>query len=275
MATGFCSILRGWAICECNEAGDEPFISFRRDSNGFRWDSTLFPAPAQWKRHPPQTAASAVYDFHYFFFDWFAAKRPDLFLLHAAAVSFPPGLVIFPSVRRAGKSTLVCELARRGLTVFCDDVLPMEIRGHSGMALGILPRLRLPLPTSAGEDYRAFVAARQGLSRWRWVYLALQDGELAPFGEMLPIAAIVALSRSPRQRPAKLSELPLAAALRAVIDRNFAEEIPPATIFDELREIAVSARCFQLDYSDVEDAAQCLVAEFGGPECPPSVRGSV
>jgi len=264
LAAGFRSILRGWSVCEADDPPDTPYLSFRRQDGRYLWNSKLVPVPSDWRKSPPRTPEQAVYEFHYYFFDWFVARYPSMFCLHAAAIDFPPGLAVFPSVQRTGKSTLATELARRRLTVFCDDVLPIEIQEHSGMALGILPRVRLPLPANATENHRAFVAERQALSSKRWAYLALKDRELAPFGAKREICAIVSLERSSQSRRADLTDLPIAAAVALVIDRNFAKHIPPGTIFDDLCDLASSVRCLRLSYSDVEDAAQLLIREFGG-----------
>lgn len=270
LAEGFKSILRGWRVRVAEDASDPPFISFRRANGRFIWSSDFFPTPPDWRQRPPRTTEQAVYLFHYYFFDWFVARHPDLFCLHAAAIEFPDGVAVFPSIQRAGKSTLTTELARRGLTVFCDDVLPVEVKSRQAMALGILPRLRLPLPENASADYRAFVAERRALSSHRWAYLAMKESELAPFGRRQSICAIVSLDRASRRRPAELSTLPISAAVALTIDRNFAKHFPPTIIFEDFFELASTVHCLKLSYSDVEDAAEVLVRDVGGN--PESVR---
>ncbi|HLQ18422.1 MAG TPA: hypothetical protein VK146_05530, partial [Tabrizicola sp.] len=46
------------------------------------------------------------------------AERADLICLHAAAVAMAGRLVVFPNIRRAGKSTLSAALSQAGFRVF-------------------------------------------------------------------------------------------------------------------------------------------------------------
>jgi hypothetical protein len=264
MADGFRSILRGWDVAEvpCTN-GDVPAISFHRDDDRHLWVSKEQATPRRWKAHPPRTPEQAVCDFHYYFVNWFCRENPDLFCLHSAAVEFAAGLVVFPGVQRAGKSTLSAALARAGHTVFCDDVLPIEAGSHAGLALGLLPRLRLPLPANVSPRFRSFVAERSSLSRSHFVYLALRDAEIAPFGRTRPVCGVVSLARSPRAIATQLHPLPVATTLKHLIQQNFAESIPSLTLFEDLHDLAVKARRFELRYADLEEASRLLTDEFG------------
>ena len=51
---------------------------------------------------------------------------PRLICLHAAGGAMSGQLVVFPNIRRAGKSTLSVALARAGHRVFSDDVVPLS-----------------------------------------------------------------------------------------------------------------------------------------------------
>ncbi|MCK4713423.1 MAG: hypothetical protein KAT26_11150, partial [Marinosulfonomonas sp.] len=81
-------------------------------------------------------------------------ENPKHLCFHGAAVEFAGRLLIFPSTRRAGKSTLIVALAAAGKRVFTDDFLPLEIasdRQVLGVSSGIAPRLRLPVPAQIGR----------------------------------------------------------------------------------------------------------------------------
>lgn len=95
-----------------------------------------------WLTDPPDDPFTAVEDFHYRFLDWHSLENRNHFCLHGAAVRLGDGLVVFPSKKKAGKSTLVSELARQGETVFCDDVPPVDPESWHGIAFGIQPRVR-------------------------------------------------------------------------------------------------------------------------------------
>ncbi|EHK53331.1 hypothetical protein [Allomesorhizobium alhagi] len=109
-------------------------------------------------------------------------------------MEFAERLVVFPSTNRAGKSTLIARLAAEGVAVHADDLLPLT-PDDEGMSLGISPRLRLPLPETAGATLTRFVMENQGAADGRYKYLELAAPLLAPFGESCPIGAFVLLER--------------------------------------------------------------------------------
>jgi hypothetical protein len=264
MAEAFLSIVRGWSVTEVTGAVAPLSISFRRQGGRYAWISNSVPAPHRWKEHPPRTPAQAACDFHYHFLNIFARQNPKLFCLHSAAADFTEGLVVFPGVQRAGKSTLSVQLARSGPRVFCDDVLPLEGGTHEGLAMGILPRLRLPMPGTASSDFHAFVSERAGLSSDRWHYVSLREREIASFGEKRAVCGVVRLARVQTYRPAALAPLSEGGALKALIEQNFGDATAPLTIFEDLRDLVCKARCFELTYGDLDEASRLLVAEFGG-----------
>ena len=69
------------------------------------------------------------------------------------------------------------------------------------MALGIAPRLRLPLPAAASSAFHAFVEVHRGLSDHESLYLALPPALLAPYGTTAPIGAVVLLDRKMSGEP--------------------------------------------------------------------------
>ena len=140
--------------------------------------------------------------------DWvayIAASLRGAHCLHAGAIQMPAGVVAIAGATGSGKTTLVVELAERGATFFCDDVLALEPRagralGHPGppfvlvereraaRAAGLLP----PLALLGGEA---------------WVEVA------RPANEPAPVAAVVLLDRRqggpavPRFAPAGFVDL--------------------------------------------------------------------
>lgn len=262
MADGFRSIMRGWDVVEQAAGSAQPLVTFCHVDGQYLWQSEELPAPRSWRKRPPRGAFEAVCDFHYYFLDWIAAEHRLMFCVHAGAVEFDKGLVVFPCVQRAGKSTLAGYLAYTGRRVFCDDVLLVDAAKREGIALGLLPRLRLPLPGTIAEGYRNFVVERAGLSDKRHVYLALREGELAPFGTHCRIAAIVILSRESGRR-ATLQPLSLATAVKQLIDQNFAVQMPVVETFEQLHKLAAAVPRFSLCYDDLAEASALLATEFG------------
>jgi hypothetical protein len=205
---------------------------------------------------------NVICDVHDVFFDWFLQENPRHLCLHAAAVRVGRGLVCFPSVHKAGKSTLCVALAALGRLVYCDDVLPIEPRNNNGIAMGIMPRLRRPLPAEVRHALLDFIKARGGPADKDWLYVKLRESEIAPFGEQAPITSLVLLDRK-RRGNARLVQVGRSEMLKELILQNFADQIPPAAIMDRLLAITLRAQCSRLHYSRISDAAKLLVDKLG------------
>jgi len=184
------------------------------------------------------------------------------FLWRSEQMHLGDGVVCFPSVHRAGKSTLSVALAASGQVVYCDDVLPIEPNNNHAKALGIAPILRRPLPRNVGAAFRDFVATRKGPRNRDWVYVRLGEDELAPFGETAPIEVLVLLDRKERGR-ARLEPLNKSEALKELILQNFADQVPSVEILDRLLLITRRAQCCRLQFARPADAAKLLFESYG------------
>jgi hypothetical protein len=184
-----------------------------------------------------------------------AEANPGTLTLHCGAVRFGDGLAVLCGPRRAGKSTLVARLAAEpDLAVFCDDVLPVDVEGH-GLALGVAPRLRLPLPTGASARFRDHVEAHLGPADDRYGFLCAPT--VARHGARAPIAALIVLHRQD-SGPARLHHLDPGEAMQHLLARNFGDLQTPAHAFALAEGIAARARCLTLIYADLEDAVALL-----------------
>jgi hypothetical protein len=215
-----------------------------------------------WRMSPPRSAMHVVWDVHDVFFDWFLQKHPRHLSLHGAAVRIGRGLVCFPSVQRAGKSTLCVALAASGHTLYCDDVLPIEPGRNRGVAMGIAPLMRRPLPAGLGAPLTRFIADRPGPAYMRWTYVNLRGNEIASLGETAPLDTLVLLRREDR-REARLEPVSRSEMLREIVRQNFAREVPPAQILDRLLAITARAGCYRLRYGRVANAVRLLTERFG------------
>jgi len=207
------------------------------------------------KRSPVSAVCAFLVDLVYAGLD-----GSGLLCLHCAAVEIGGGLIVFPSTYRAGKTTLVAALAASGLRVHADDLMPLTPEGE-GVALGINPRLRLPLSGDAPPWLAAFVARHAGPSDGRYLYLDLPARLLAPHGSRKPIRAIVALRRGGRGA-ARLEPRPASDGARRLILQHFKRDRSSSEALDRLFAIVGPIPSFVLDCDDLAGAVRLLKGAF-------------
>lgn len=191
----------------------------------------------------------------------FIRDDPSLLCLHCGAIQAKDGLIVFPSDYAAGKSTLAMHAAARGARLFADDVMPLRQGDNSGVAVGILPRLRLPLPQETHGALSSFLEQRKSVSSSRFCYYAMRGRELAAYGETVPIAGMVLLERKEGAAPA-LEEVGAAEMLKKTILRNFSQNVPGIAVLERLHDLVGKVRRFRLTYAMAEPAVALLAATF-------------
>ena len=263
VADGFASILSGW---EVREIGHDPaipaYVTFRREAGIYDWQAPWIKGRNRRDDDPSLDLMEAVCDFHYEFIDWFTDRNRRHFCIHMAAVEFAGRAVLFPAIQKTGKSTLVLHCVSRGRALLGDDVVAIDPDSGEAVALGLMPRMRLPLHPSFSPSFRSFMAARAGLSDRRWQYVTLGAGEMVPYGTRMPVGGVVILERR-KDIAATIEPVRPSRALKALIDRNFGALDEPGRIFDCLRQTVLGSDCRLLTYSDPDEAAALLEAEFG------------
>ena len=186
--------------------------------------------------------------------------RPSRLCFHCGSVLLGGQLVLLAGPFRAGKSTLIARMAADGHAVFGDDVLPLDEEDMHGVAMGVAPRLRLPLPAGASRAMREFV------TQWATVqddrYLYFRPPSLAMRGASAPLGAVVLLDRR-ADGSAQLFQATEGAALRSLVMRNFSRAEPAGKLLDRLHRIAGRLPRFTLRYSSLEEAADLLCRVFG------------
>ncbi|WP_170478596.1 PqqD family protein [Ruegeria arenilitoris] len=189
-------------------------------------------------------------------------SEPRLLCLHTAAVDFGGRLVVFPNARRAGKSTLAIALARLGLPIYTDDFLPIRVddvtRECVGIANGVLPRLRLPVPEGFSNAFDEWVANNKGPSNRQYKYLA--DLPIAPWGAQLPLGAIVVLDRRDVPTHPELAAISHEEALAGLITQNFARTRHSGAILRSIDLISRHLPIYRLSYNSAEEAAEYLAS---------------
>ena len=190
--------------------------------------------------------------------------RPGVFGLHCGAVRVGGQLIAFTGTYRAGKTTLVTRLGLEpGCELFCDDVLPIVPQG--AVALGIQPRLRLPLPDAVSGGFRDYVNENLTIFDHRYGYVDLPSQ--AQFGTTAPLSALILLSRQQGER-ARFHKLETSEAAAHLIRQNIADPGEVEDHYDQVAALAQGMTCLTLVYSDIEEAVALVCKAFGEGAAP-------
>lgn len=251
-------ILRDWRMEKVDPGDDKPaVITVQKTDSGFERRSRWLSKTAIFQ-DPVDVVCDLIVDLIHAY----VAENKGLLCLHCAAVEFKQGLVVFPNTYRAGKSTFSLKLVASGTRLFSDDVLPILNQGDLGLALGILPRLRLPLPQGIASEFVDFVTNRAGPQNSRYIYVKLGLKEQAVLGTTAPVRGITILQRKENVAP-RLLDVEKSTVVKDMILRNFARQNPGLEIVDRLYSIVENAQCYRLEYDDLDQAANLLQDVFG------------
>lgn len=204
-----------------------------------------------------------------------AEEQSHEMCLHAAAVRINGKLIVFPALRRAGKSLLTEALAARGFDVFGDDVLSVVAQKgapFSGAATGAPIRLRLPLPNTTPSEVVRHVERHRGPSNAQYQYV--NAPEIVPFGTLAPIGAFISLHRED-DGPTRLKAQSRGIMLAQLLKQNFARNEDASFILATLFGLASSVPAFKLTYSDMGEACDALISHLADLPNPPMIRTDV
>lgn len=196
----------------------------------------------------------------------FVGRDPKMICLHAGAARIGDGLVIVVGDSFAGKSSVALHLAVLGHRFFGDDQIAVTIENPSlGMCLGLMPKVRLPLPDDCGDAFREFVDGYSAMQGEEMAYLKLWEGEAGTFGETVPVRALVFLDRvepeagpvTPELRAASRPEL-----VKSMIRTAFAAHLDSSVLLSGLTVLADAADAYHLRFTSSREAAALLSSEF-------------
>ena len=249
-------IFPGWRITEVPESNQSPILTLRREANTHILEAAWLDKPLRRK-----DKVDAICGLVAELIRAYVNDDVNFLCLHGAAADFAGKLVIFPSKYRAGKSILSACLAAAGIRLFCDDALPISLAEGHGIALGLAPRLRLPLPDNLTAESRRFIDTNTALKGRQYLYLDLKDGALAAHGSFAPVGAFVLLERE-EGVAAVLETISEGEVLRQVVWQNFAREAEAPRILERLSQMVASAQRYRLRYDRAEDAVVLLKETF-------------
>ena len=257
------SILCGWDVQANEELSDSAHMTFTKARRGYDLNIRSEDLKTTKSNETPRTICDAACGFHYEAYRWYRSAFRDHLCIHAAAVKIGDGIVLFPNTFAAGKSILSVALASHGCRLYADDVVALDMHSYEAVSLGILPRLRLPLPSKAISPLMSrFLQTRRCLESQTDLYIGLDHDLQANLGERGKIAAIVILERLTRYTPARLAPIGVAEALRSIITQNFNTTHDVTRIFSVLKETTFNSKTFKLIYSEMDDAVKTLTTAF-------------
>jgi hypothetical protein len=263
LAPAFASIMLDWKHEVQPGLSGDADMRFSRAGKKYDWVITSDGLTAAKLNGKPANESDAASDFHYELYRWYRSAHPQHLCIHAAACWFAAGAVLFPTSFESGKSVLAMALAAGGAKCLGDDVVALDTVNGELVSLGLMPRLRLPLPEKAlGAELLQFIKQRQGLIGRQDTYVKLERECFAALGERHKVAGLVILQRAVKYTPARLAQIGPAESLRSLISQNFNTAIDVQAIFNALKAVVMRGRNFKLVYSDLGEAREALKAEF-------------
>jgi len=252
----FALIFRGWHIEASPLDTPPPFLTLRLEKSTYILE-------ADWLKKTIRRTdqVDAICGLVANLVRFYVRGNADLLCLHGAAAKFTGRLVVFPSKYRAGKSVLSACIGAAGIQIYCDDVLPISIGEGHGIAPGLAPRLRIPLPDNLSPESVDFIQNRTGLEGKQYLYLDLDNDHLAARGSQASVGAFILLERE-EGTPLSLEAISEADVLHRVVWQNFARKAEAPRILQRLSQLVSHAQRFRLRYDRAEDAVVLLKETF-------------
>lgn len=205
-------------------------------------------------------------------------RAAGLVSLHAGAARVGDGLIVLPGDSMSGKSTLSLQLAARGARFVGDDRLLVGDGtalggegGPVGVALGLTPRVRLPVHPAAGTDYIAFVEKHMTVEHrdedGRAIIATVDPESIggAPFGEVASLSAIVVPRRVEGDESVlELRPLARGQAALALLHQAATPAVDATELVGMMGALVAGVPCWSLAYGSSARAADRLMRPLGG-----------
>ena len=196
--------------------------------------------------------------------------NPEWLCVHCAACEINGGLVLFPAIRKSGKSTMTAVLGSQGIPIFTDDFLGIEIDATGnllGISGGVATRMRLPWPDNLSQETKAGLQDCMVASNESYSYHHNPGAMPIVRGRRSPIRAIVLLDREEDLGTAELQEASFNDVLTTIVEQNFARVKYADHILTALHFLAAHVPRYRLKYASVEDGANIVKHHFQSTEC--------
>jgi hypothetical protein len=190
-------------------------------------------------------------------------RDTDLVCAHAGAAEIGGGLAVLLGASFAGKSSVALQLAAGGHRLFGDDRIAIRTAAARGFCLGLLPKVRLPLPDDAGARFREFVDAYTELEDGGNAYLKPWSAEAARFGDEAPLSALVLLDRS-AVGSTLLGRATPSDVVRTLVGNVHAPHLASEDLLRKLAALAGTVPGYRLKFQSSRLAAERLIAFLTG-----------
>jgi hypothetical protein len=256
--------LPNWPFVISASAKSPPFAELDRNLDGITFTSDFSDGPVHHK-----TLVNSLCDVIAPAARQRTVEVPSDLCLHAAAVNLGTGLVVFPALRRAGKSVLTSAFAARGHQVFSDDVLPVTaVPGQpiQGQATGAAIRLRLPVPDGMPGWLISHLRKCRGPTNRQYQFVP--SPAVAENGTLAPLRMVVGLAYEPGAKAA-IEPMERDEMLKTLLKQNFGREATADHILFALLALVRSLPLFRLVYSDVGAAVDLITSvadQVGEPQ---------
>lgn len=186
------------------------------------------------------------------------AHIDDAVVLHAAGLDMGRGVVLFPGVSNAGKSTLAAQLLRRGCAYLSDEAVALELE-----SLRARPYTKaLALEPASQDLFPELIGGLDGSETLDVDPRTIGAGRLSSGG---PVAAIV-FPRFDPDANAQLVPLEPIAALRQLVANAFDFGHVGQGAFDALARAADLLPCYALTHRGGHEHLDQLEVMFGDAE---------
>jgi hypothetical protein len=195
----------------------------------------------------------------------YVTRQAEVACLHAASVKIGGGIAVLLGDSLAGKTSTALQIAAAGHCLFGDDRIAVHLRGDAapqGEGLGLMPKVRLPLPEDCGQRFADYVEAFTEIQGEDAAYLKLWEGEAAAFGEKAPLATLVILDRVADASAATINPASQAEILKSLLANCFAPHIDNGLLVPALERLSTAIPGLVLRFSSSREAASLLSAQL-------------
>lgn len=248
------TLLPGWPPREAVRDLADVSISIDAEPAGFH--ITERPSgTVSWEPDP----FSAAYVLAAGLFENLVSRCPRSLLLHAGAVAIEGQAIAFAAPAMTGKSTLGAACSLAGHPLLGEDRIIARFSNSTleAIPLGLAQKLRMPVPEPLEPRFRGLLDRRPGRRIADSLFLDWDPETQVAFGEALPLAAIILLTRD-GSVPAKSATTPKAKAIREILSLS-ATPAGPSQHLNIVRDLVERLPILEVGYESCFDAREAIV----------------